>query len=148
MSRKIEDGKKFFLILPPFFYLNLSSPSGIATCTALHAIRRFRRQYCSRGSNLDKYTLLLYIIREILRGRGLFHVTGTCKHLCYGTLLERVTVLAPSCLSLKDIKFLFATCKKGLATACKIQKIRENKRVLHAVVEFLPAACRRVADCL
>ncbi len=46
-------------MLPPSFYFNLSSPSGIATCTALHAIRRFRRQYCSRCSNLDNYTLLL-----------------------------------------------------------------------------------------
>jgi hypothetical protein len=57
-------------------------------------------------------------------------------------------LLAPFCLSLKDIKFLFATCQKGLAPACKIQNIHENKRVLHAVVEFLPAACKRVADCL
>ena len=52
--------EKVFLMLPPFLYFNLSSPSGIATCAALHAIRRFRRQYCSRGSNSDKYTLLLY----------------------------------------------------------------------------------------
>jgi hypothetical protein len=59
-------------------------------------------------------------------------------------------LLAPFCLSLKDIKFLFATCQKGLAVACKIQKIRENKRVLHlhAVVKFLPAVCKRDADCL
>ena len=44
--------------------------------------------------------------------------------------------------------------KKGLLeavqldTGCKIQKIRENQIVLHAVVEYLPAACKRVADCL
>ena len=50
--------------------------------------------------------------------------------------------------ALKGIKFPFAACKKGLDTACKIQKIRENTRVLHAVVEYLPAACKRVADCL
>jgi hypothetical protein len=53
------------------FYFNLSSPSSIATCTALLAIRRFRRQYGSRRSDSDKYALLLY-----------FHVTGKCKHLC------------------------------------------------------------------
>jgi hypothetical protein len=42
---------------------------------------------------------------------------------------------------LKGIKFPFAACKKGLDTACKIQKIRENTRVLHAVVEpFLQLA--------
>jgi hypothetical protein len=32
---------------PPFFSFNLSSPSGIATCTALRAICGFRRQHCS-----------------------------------------------------------------------------------------------------
>jgi hypothetical protein len=48
----------------------------------------------------------------------------------------------------KGIKFPFAACKKGLDTACKIQKIRENIRVLHAVVEFLPSACKRVSDYL
>ncbi len=42
----------------------------------------------------------------------------------------------------KGIKFLFAACRKGLDTACKIQKIRENQRVLHAVVEYVPAACK------
>jgi hypothetical protein len=26
-------------------------------------------------------------------------------------------------------------------------KIRENKRVLHAVAKYLPAACKKVADC-
>jgi hypothetical protein len=44
--------------------------------------------------------------------------------------------LSPFCLALKGIKFLF------VATACKIQKIRENKRVLHAVVRYLPAASK------
>jgi hypothetical protein len=74
-------------MLPPFFYFNLSSLSGIATCIALRAICRFHRQYCSRRSNSEKYTLLWYflnfssVFREILRGRGLFHVTATFKHL-------------------------------------------------------------------
>jgi hypothetical protein len=57
-------------------------------------------------------------------------------------------LLAPFFPAPKVIKFLFAACRKGLDTACKIQKIRENKRVLHAVVEHLPAACKRVADSL
>ncbi len=138
-------------MLPPFFNFNFSSLSGIATCTALRAIRRFRRQYCSRCSNSDKYTLLWYflnfssVFREILRGRGLFHVTATCKHLCY---IVWKGYLPPFDPALKCIKFPFAACKKGLDTACKIQKIRENTRVLHAVVEYRPAACKRVADCL
>jgi hypothetical protein len=56
--------------------------------------------------------------------------------------------LPPFVPALKGIKFLFATCKKGLDTACKIQKIRENQTVFHAVVEYIPAACKRVSDCL
>jgi hypothetical protein len=138
-------------MLPPFFYFNLSSPSGIATCAALHAIRRFRRQYCSRCSNTDKYTLLLYfldfpsVLTDILRGRELYHVTDSCKNLCY---IIWKGYLPPFVPAPKGIKFLFAACRKGLDTACKIQKIRENQRVLHAVVEYLPAACKRVADSL
>jgi hypothetical protein len=78
----------------------------------------------------------------MLRGKGLFNVTGTCKNYLKG-------FLAPFLSSLKGIKFLFSTCQNGLATTCKIiKKIRENKRVLHAVVEFLPAACKRVSDYL
>jgi hypothetical protein len=57
-------------------------------------------------------------------------------------------LLAPFVSALKVIKFLCANCQKGLATACKIQKIHENKRVLHAVLEFIPAACKRVSDYL
>jgi hypothetical protein len=56
-------------------------------------------------------------------------------------------LLAPFVSALKCIRFLFAASKKGLATACKIPKIRENKRVLHGVAEYLPTACKRVADC-
>ena len=79
-------------MLPPFFSFYLSSPSGIATCAALHAIRRFRRQHCSRSSDSDKFTFLLHfqnfssVFREILNGKGLFHVTAK-----YKTLFERVT---------------------------------------------------------
>jgi len=51
--------------------------------------------------------------------------------------------------ALKGIKFLFASCQKELATAFKIQKIRENKRVcMRAVVKFLPETCKRVSDYL
>jgi hypothetical protein len=79
-------------MLPPFVSFDLSSPSGIATCTALRAIRRFRRQHCSRSTAPDKFTFLLHfqnfssVFREILNGKGLFHVTAK-----YKTLFERVT---------------------------------------------------------
>ncbi len=130
-------------MLPPFFNFNLSSLRGIATCTVLRAIRRFRRQYCSRWSNSDKYTLLLYflnfssVFKEIHRGRGLFHVTATCKHLCY---IVWKGYLHPFHPALKGIKFPFAACKKGLDTACKIQKIHENTRMLHTANTFLQLA--------
>ena len=52
---------KDFLLLPLFFYFNLSSPSGIANCTALHAIGRFRRQYYIRCSNSAKYTVHIIV---------------------------------------------------------------------------------------
>jgi hypothetical protein len=79
-------------MLPQFLNFTLSSPSGIANCSALRAIRRFRRQHCSRSSDPDKFTFLLHfqnfssVFREILKDKGLFHVTGK-----YKTLFERVT---------------------------------------------------------
>jgi hypothetical protein len=104
-------------MLPPFFYFNLSSLSGIATCTALRAIRRFRRQYCSRCSNSNKYTSLWYflnfssVFREILRGRGLFHVTATCKHLCY---IAWKGYLPPFWSSSKRYQISFCSLQKGI----------------------------------
>jgi hypothetical protein len=62
--------------------------------------------------------------------------------------MQKLGYLPPYVPALKGIKFPFAACKKGLDTACKIQKIHENQRVLLAVVEYLPAACKRVADYL
>jgi hypothetical protein len=65
-------------MLPPFLNFNLSSPNGIANCTALRAICRYRRQHCSRSSDPDKFTFLLHfqnfssVFREILKGKGLF----------------------------------------------------------------------------
>jgi hypothetical protein len=79
-------------MLLPFFSFYLSSPSGTATCTALRAIRRFRRQHCSQSSDPDKFTFLLHfqkfssVFREILNGKRLFHITGKYKNL-----FERVT---------------------------------------------------------
>ena len=104
-------------MLPLFFYFNLSSPSGIATCAALHAIRRFRRQCCSRCSNTDKYTLLLYfldfpsILTDILRGRELYHVTDSCKKLMLHYLRG---LLAPFCSSSKRYTIPFCSMQKGI----------------------------------
>ena len=73
-SIRFADGKQIFKCCLHFFSFYLSSPSGIATCAALHAIRRFRRQHCSRSSDPDKFTFLLHflnfssVFREILKG--------------------------------------------------------------------------------
>jgi hypothetical protein len=66
---------KNFLNVGSIFSFYLSSPSGIATCAALHAIRRFRRQHCSRSSDPDNFTFLLHfqnfssVFRKILKGK-------------------------------------------------------------------------------
>jgi hypothetical protein len=50
-------------------------------------------------------------------------------------------LLTPFSLSTKRYQIPFATCQKGSDTACKTQKIRENKRVLHALANsFLQLA--------
>jgi hypothetical protein len=55
----------------------------------------------------------------------------------------------PVVTALKEIKFLFSVCKKGLARHRKLMKIRENtcKRVLHAAIEYLPEAYQMAVDC-
>jgi hypothetical protein len=67
-------------MLPAFFYSNLCCPSGIATCTALHAVRRFRRQIAAGALNQTN-TFSFCIFRIFLlfseRGKELFHVTHT-----------------------------------------------------------------------
>jgi hypothetical protein len=122
---------KFFNVAC-IFYSDLNSPSGIATCTALHAIRRFCRQYCSRTSNPDKY-ISFCIFRIFLifseRGKELLHVT----HMQSLMLHYLKGFLPPFVSGLQGIGFLFAVFKRGLDTAWKIEKIRENKNVLHAV---------------
>jgi hypothetical protein len=57
-------------------------------------------------------------------------------------------LLAPFCLSSKRYQIPFCNLPKGIDTGFKIQKVCENKRVLHAEVELLPVACQRVTDCL
>jgi hypothetical protein len=90
MSIMIADGKKIVKCCLHYFCFNLSSPSGIATCTTLHAIIRFRRQYCSRRCNSDKYTLLMYFqnfflllfSERFLEVEDCSMKTGTYKHSC------------------------------------------------------------------
>jgi hypothetical protein len=71
------------------------------------------------GALIWTNTLFLYfhnifsVFREILKGKGLFHVTVTWKHV---TSFERVPC-PPFVLALKGIKFLSEVCKRGLGTA-------------------------------
>jgi hypothetical protein len=98
---------------PEFFYSNLSFPSSIATCTALHAIRRFRRQYCSRSSNTDKYIFFLYFQNFLLfseRGKKLLYVThmqSLMMHYLKG-------LLAPFCFRSKRYRIPFCSVQKGI----------------------------------
>jgi hypothetical protein len=102
---------KSFLNVVSIFYFNLSSPSGIATCTALYAIRRFRRQYCSRSSNQDKYTLLLYIIKRFLEVEVCFMSQAHAN--TYVTLFERVP--CPLLFKLKRYQIPFCNLPKGIS---------------------------------
>jgi hypothetical protein len=54
---------KRFLNVPPFLNFKLSSPSGIATCTALHAIRRYAGNIAS-GALILTNTLYYCIFSE------------------------------------------------------------------------------------
>jgi hypothetical protein len=55
-------------------------------------------------------------------------------------------LFAPFSFSSKRFPFLFEVFKRGLDTACKMEKIRENQRVFQ--IKYLLATCKRVADCL
>jgi hypothetical protein len=56
------------------------------------------------------------------------------------TLFKRVT--CPLCFSSKKYQIPFCSLRK------RISYNMRNKRVLHAVFEYLPAAFKRVTDCL
>jgi hypothetical protein len=55
------------------------------------------------------FQIFLLFLREILRGRGMFHAKGACKHLRYIILKG---YLPPFVSALKGNKFPFASCQK------------------------------------
>jgi hypothetical protein len=63
----------------------------------------------------------------------------------FATLFKRVT--CPLCFSSKKYQISFCSLRKEISSASKVKNIPEVK-VLHAVFEYLPAACKRVIDCL
>jgi hypothetical protein len=78
------------------------------------------------------------------RSKELFHLT----HMQTLMLHYLKGLFASFVSDLKSIGFLLAMCQRGLNTACKIEKISENKGLLHAVIKCLLAPCKRVSDCL
>ncbi len=108
---RFVDGKKIFKCCLHFFYSNLSCPSGIATCTALHAFSRFRRQYCSRSSNPDNtFSFSIFIIFLLFsdRGKELFHVT----HMQTLMLHYLKGLLTPFCFRSKRYWIPFCSVQK------------------------------------
>ena len=58
MGIETADGKQNFTLAFILFFSELSSPSGILlTCTALHAIRGYRRQRGQKGNRLPFATV-------------------------------------------------------------------------------------------
>ncbi len=116
MRIRIAGGRKIFKCCLHFFNFNLSSPTVIATGTALHAIRRFRRQHCRRRGALihintvhfiDVFSEFFFCVQ---RGRGLFHHLLWQAHAkTYVTLFKRIT-----CPLLFQYQVLFCCLQKGI----------------------------------
>ncbi len=147
MGIRFVDGKKIFKCCLHFFILIYVAP-------AVLLLARLCMQFAdstgkiAAGALIQINTFLSVFSENFLlfseRGKELFHVT----HMQILILHYLKGLLAPFVSGLKGIGFLFAMCKRVLDTACKIEKIRHNKRVLHAVIKYLLAPCKRVPDCL
>jgi hypothetical protein len=93
--------------------------------------------------NTNSLSFRIFIIFLLFseRFRGLSHVTGTCKNL----LQNMKGLLTSFCFSSKTYTVIcFCNMKNRIATACTIEKIHQNKRLLHSAIEYLPAACQGV----
>ncbi len=120
----------------------------ISTCIALPALCRFRRQYCSRRSNYDKYTLFLYFLNfsqfseRFLKADDFFRKYAHANTSCMLHYLKRLCV--PFSFSSERYLIPFYSLQREISYRMQNPKIHENKRILHAVVENLPAACKMV----
>jgi hypothetical protein len=136
-------------MLPAFFIL-------IYVVPAVLLLARHCMQFADSAGNIAAGALIqtntfsFCIFRIFLpfseRGQELFHV----MHMQTLMLHYLKGLIVPFCFRSKRHLIPFAMCKRVLLldTACKIEKIRENKRVLHAVFKYLLASCKRVSDCL
>jgi hypothetical protein len=121
-----------FLTVGSIFYFNFSSPSGIAACTHLHAICGFRRQYCSRRSNSYKFTVFSY-----------FHN--------FSSLFRDIQRIVSCNIDIKNLCYLFAFfIFRSKTYQIPFSYRRQNRNIgeMIAAIANLPAACKRVADCL
>ena len=147
MCIRFVDVKKIFKCCLHFFIL-------IYVVPAVLLLARLCMQFTDSAGNIaagalnQTDTFSFCIFRSFLlfseRGIELLHVT----HMQSLKLHYLKGLLSPFVSGPKGIGFLFAMCKRVLDTACKIEKIRENKRVLHAAIKYLFALCKRVSDCL
>jgi hypothetical protein len=87
----------------------------------LRAIRRFRRQIAA-GALIQPYTIFL-LLSDIFLHFSRIYLKANENTLV--TVFEK-GYLPPVVSAPKGIKFLYAICRRVLATACKIQKIHEN----------------------
>jgi hypothetical protein len=76
VSIRIPNGKKIFKCCLHFSIL-------IKVLSAALQPAVLCVQFADSAGNIAAGALIQTVFREILRGRGLFHVTATCKHLCY-----------------------------------------------------------------
>jgi hypothetical protein len=103
-----------------FLNFNLSSPSGIATCTALHAICRFLRQYCSLRSNSDKYTFV-------------------CIFRTYLLFSERFLIKVKDCVMSQAHANIYVTFFESVTCSLLFQLFKVSSSFLHyAKADKLP----------
>ncbi len=145
MSIRIGDGKKFFKFCL-YFLISISAVLQTAQLIADSAGN------IAAGALIQTNTLYYCIFWIFLQFSERFLEVEDCfvwqAHTNNEITLFEIGYMSPFVSVIIGIKFLFAACKKRLATACKIQKILQNKRIFHAVVVYLPAACKRVTNSL
>jgi len=95
-------------------------------------------------SNTFSFSIFITFLLFTERGKELFlvmHMQTLMLHHLKGLLAS---------FSFRSKRYLIPFCsvQEGLDTACKIEKIRENKRVLHAVIKYLLAPFKWESDCL
>ncbi len=77
----------------------------------MHAVHRFSRQYCSRGSNPEKYFLFIYAEIFLLFSER-YRILSCNRHMKHLYYIIWKGYLPPFVSALKCIKYLLAGCKR------------------------------------